>query len=127
MANETGRPVILAVDDSPSILNAVASVLGGEYKVFKVADPTEVGKVLARVRPDLILLDYRMPGINGFELVPVIRGVDGGAEAPIIFLTSEGSLDNVTAAMALGACDFIVKPFKPEVLVEKVRRHAKAR
>jgi putative two-component system response regulator len=67
-----------------------------------------------------------MPGLNGFELVPIIRNFDKHKDTPIIFLTSEGTIDNVTAALALGACDFTVKPFNPEVLREKIAKHIKA-
>ena len=115
--------VILAVDDSPVILKSVSAVLGKEYRVLTLPKPTEIGSVLEKVTPDLFLLDYQMPEINGFELVPIIRGFPDHAETPIIFLTSVGTIDNVTAALAMGASDFIVKPFKPDILREKITRH----
>jgi CheY-like chemotaxis protein len=117
------KPVILAVDDSPVLLKSVSSVLSGEYKVFTLPKPAELQKVLQQITPDLFLLDYLMPDINGFELIPIIRGFKEHKETPIIFLTSIGTIDNVTAAIALGASDFIVKPFNPESLAEKVSRH----
>ena len=115
--------VILAVDDSPVILNSVSHVLGEEYKVFTLPKPTELEKVLQKLTPDLFLLDYKMPEINGFELIPIIRSFETHKETPIIFLTSEGTVDTVTAAIAVGARDFIVKPFKPEILREKIAKH----
>ena len=117
--------IILAVDDSPVILKSVASVLGGEYKVFTLPKPEEIEKVLARLTPDLFLLDYKMPEINGFDLIPIIRNFEEHKETPIIFLTSEGTMDHVTAAMALGACDFAVKPFNPDGLRQKIAKHIK--
>ena len=113
---------ILAVDDSPAILSSVSSVLG-DYKVFTLPKPTELVNVLKKLTPDLFLLDYLMPVLNGFELVPIIRSFEKHKDTPIIFLTSAGTLDNVTAAIAVGARDFIVKPFHPDVLREKVARH----
>lgn len=117
------KMVILAVDDSPVILKSVASVLSADYKVFTLPKPTELVKVLQKLTPDLFLLDYKMPEISGFDLVPIIRSFNEHKETPIIFLTSEGTMDNLTAAIALGASDFAVKPFNPDVLREKIAKH----
>ena len=123
---DMGKPrhklCILAVDDSPAILSSVSSVLG-DYKVFTLPKPTELVNVLQKLTPDLFLLDYLMPALNGFELVPIIRSFEKHKDTPIIFLTAAGTLDNVTAAIAIGARDFIVKPFHPDVLREKVAKH----
>lgn len=124
---ETNRKlIILAVDDSPVILKSVSSVLGNDYKVFLLPKPNEISRILQKVTPDLFLLDYLMPEINGFDLIPIIRGTPGHSKTPIIFLTSVATLDNATAALELGACDFIVKPFNPDVLREKIAQHIKA-
>jgi len=117
--------MVLAVDDSPAILEAVSAVLSSEYRVFKLPKPTMLEEVLKKVHPDLFLLDYHMPEISGFELIPIIRHIERHKYTPIIFLTSEGTVDNITAAVGLGACDFIVKPFNPDQLREKVARHIK--
>ncbi|MDR0491448.1 MAG: response regulator [Oscillospiraceae bacterium] len=121
--NNNRKPVILAVDDSKIILQSVSSVLSDAYKVFVLPKPMELEKVLQTLTPDLFLLDYLMPEINGFELVPIIRKLDAHKDTPIIFLTSEGKIDTLTTAMGLGACDFIVKPFAPDTLREKIARH----
>ena len=115
--------VILAVDDSPVILQSVSAVLNDTYKVYTLPKPAELEKVLKRLTPDLFLLDYLMPDINGFELIPIIRSLNEYKNTPIIFLTSEGTIDTLTAARGLGASDFVVKPFDPEVLREKIARH----
>jgi PleD family two-component response regulator len=114
--------IILAVDDSPVILTSLSSVLGAEYDVFTLPKPTELEKVLKKLIPDLFLLDYEMPEINGFELLPIIRSFDEHKDTPIIYLTSTGTVNAVTAALALGACDFIVKPFNPDILHEKIAK-----
>jgi len=116
-------PVVLAVDDSPVILKTVWSILKDEYKVLTLPKPAEIDKILQNQTPDLFLLDYMMPELNGFELIPIIRSYEKHANTPIIFLTSEGSIDSVTSALALGARDYIVKPFKPETLRDKVGKH----
>ena len=117
------RMVILAVDDSPVVLRSVASVLGEDYQVFTLPTPTALEKVLEKLTPDLFLLDYQMPQLNGFELIPIIRSFEEHKETPIIFLTSIGTIDTITAALVLGASDFAVKPFNPDILREKIARH----
>jgi len=114
---------ILAVDDSPVMLKTIASVLGEEYKVFTLTKPTMVENFLQQITPDLFLLDYKMPELSGFDLIPIIRNFKEHEDTPIIFLTSEGTLDNLSSAVMLGACDFAVKPVKAKVLLEKVANH----
>jgi CheY-like chemotaxis protein len=115
--------LILAVDDSPIILKAVSSILSDTYKVFMLPKPQELKNVLRKLTPELFLLDYQMPGLNGFEIIPIIRSFKEHEETPIIFLTSVRTIDNISTAFALGACDFIVKPFKPNILREKIAKH----
>ena len=122
-AHVNRKSIILAVDDSPVILNSISFMLSNEYQVFTLPKPTELERVLQKLTPDLFLLDYRMPELSGFDLVPIIRKFEAHKETPIIFLTSEGTVDNITAAIALGACDFAVKPFQPEILRAKIAKH----
>ncbi len=117
------RRVILVVDDSPVHLRTVSAVLSDEYKVYTLPKPMELERVLKKVKPDLFLLDYLMPERNGFELIPVIRACEGHSETPIIFITSLGTIDNVSAALAQGACDYVMKPYDPEVLRERIAKH----
>jgi CheY-like chemotaxis protein len=115
--------LVLAVDDSSVILETISSLLANTYKVFLLPKSSKLAIVLQKLTPELFLLDYQMPELNGFELVPIIRSFEEHKETPIIFLSSLGSIDNISTALALGACDFIVKPFKPEVLREKIAKH----
>ena len=78
---------------------------------------------LRNKKPDLIILDYLMPEINGFDLITLIRGLPDHKKTPIIMITSEGTVSHVSKAMTLGASDFIVKPFKPQELYDKVTKH----
>jgi len=122
-AKPTYKPLIIAVDDSLVILKSVSSLLGNDYRVHMLAKPTMLAKTLSQIKPDLFLLDYNMPEINGFQLVPVIRSFEEHKDTPIIFLTSEGTVDNLAGAIKLGARDFIVKPVKPQILREKIAKH----
>ena len=123
MKGDNSKPVILAVDDSPMILKSVSSLLSNDYKVYMLAKSVMLEKMLSQIEPDLFLLDYNMPDINGFELIPVIRNFEQHKDTPIIFLTSEGTIDNISSAIMLGASDFIAKPVKPSTLRSRIRKH----
>ena len=114
------NPVILAVDDSPVVLKSVSSVLSDSYKVYTLTESAKIENVLKHLTPDLFLLDCMMPALDGFELARIIRSFSEHEETPIIFLTSEGTLENVSAAIDAGANDFIVKPFNPGELRERI-------
>jgi len=117
------KPQILAVDDAPVMQNIISSTLSGDYDVFVLSNPKLVERYLQQMKPDLILLDYKMPGLSGFDLVPIIRKYEQHKDTPIIFLTSMGTSEHILTAANLGASDFIVKPFKADVLREKVAKH----
>jgi len=119
----TRKPQILAVDDTTVMLKTISLALSDDYDVFTLSDPMMVEKYLRQMKPDLILLDYKMPYLNGFELVPVIRKIEKHKDTPIIFLTSMGTNDHILTAASLGVSDFIVKPFKTEILREKIAKH----
>lgn len=114
---------VLAIDDAPLMLQTISSVLSSDFKVYRMTNPKMLEKFLAQITPELFLLDYKMPEISGFELVPIIRDYPEHRNTPIIFLTSMGTADYISAALALGACDYIVKPFQGNTLREKVAKH----
>ena len=122
---EDKRPRILAIDDVASILKSIKTALHNNYIVHGISKPDAALDFLELRKPDLILLDYLMPSYNGFELIPMIRGLPGYEKIPIIMLTSEGTITQVKEAVSLGACDFIVKPFKDSELLEKIAKHIK--
>ena len=122
-ARSQNKAVILAVDDSPSILSGVKELLGEEYKVYTLTNPEKIESILDIVVPDLFLLDCKMPVLSGFDLVPIIRKHRFHSSTPIMFLTSEQSVDTVTVALNMGACDYILKPIDETVLRSKISKH----
>jgi putative two-component system response regulator len=118
-----GRHSILAVDDISSMLRTIHHALRDKYEVFLLSKSEVVMDFLHNNKLDLILLDYIMPVLNGFDLIPQIRTLPDYDKTPIIIVTTEGTFKNVSEAMALGASDFIVKPFDPKELSFKVERH----
>jgi len=118
--SKENRAIILAVDDNPSILQTLNHLLSEKYKVYTLPQPQAIVDVLSRVVPDLFILDCHMPVMHGFELVPLIRSQPEHEDTPIVFLTSEGTIDNVSVATSIGASGFIVKPIQEDTLMEKV-------
>ena len=117
------KPHILVVDDVISTLKAVQFALQLRYHVYTLSKSEMVLDFLKEKKPDLILLDYLMPVLSGFTLIPMIRTLPEYKETPIIIITTEGTQDHVNEAMTIGASDFIVKPFKPKELNDKVAKH----
>jgi DNA-binding response OmpR family regulator len=114
------RPIILAVDDSPSVLKSVSYLLEKIGKVYTLPNPNQLVPLLKMVTPDLFLLDCNMPDMSGFDLVPIIRKMPEHEDTPIVFLTALGTPDNVSVALSLGVTDFITKPIVEDVLREKI-------
>ncbi|MCL2082021.1 MAG: response regulator [Oscillospiraceae bacterium] len=123
VGHESPKPMILAVDDSPSILQTINYALHDMYRVYTMSEPEKLKKLLEVITPDLFLMDCKMPVLSGFELVPIIRRIPAHEETPIVFLTSEGTVDHVSVALGVGANDFLVKPIDEEVLRQKVALH----
>ncbi|MCL2079304.1 MAG: response regulator [Oscillospiraceae bacterium] len=114
------QPIILAVDDSPSILKALNETLNDMYKVYTLTRPEAISEVLKRVTPDLFVLDCNMPNMSGFELVKIIRNTPPNEDTPIVFLTSESNKDALYAAIGLGISEYILKPIDAALLREKI-------
>jgi len=121
--NNDRKPGVLVVDDISSMLRATQYTLHEKYKVYTLSKSKDVMDFLRNNKPDLILLDYVMPGLNGFDLIPMIQKLPEHKDTPIIMMTTEGTMEHVNEAITLGACDFIVKPFKPFELSNKVAKH----
>lgn len=113
---------ILVVDDDAANLRMASRILSGEKaRVSCLKSGEEALLFLRGNRPDLILLDIHMPGMDGFETMAAIKADDATADIPIIFLTADDDSSAETQGLRLGAMDFIKKPFVPDVLLLRVR------
>lgn len=113
---------ILVVDDDTSNLRMASHILSTEkMRVSSLKSGEDAIKFLQKNRPDLILLDIHMPGMDGFETIAAIRENKVTADIPVIFLTADEDSNTETKALEAGALDFIKKPFVPEVLLLRVR------
>jgi serine/threonine-protein kinase len=115
---------VLVVDDSRVGRMAVESVLKAEgHRVIDAESGEEALEVLEQMRPDLIVLDVRMPGMDGFELCERIRGKGEFRRIPIIFLSAACSIEERSRGVQVGGDDFLRKPFEPEELAARVKAH----
>lgn len=113
---------ILVADDDPSVLDAVGSVLSdGGYEIETALDGAEALKSALDEPPALIVLDVKMPGLNGWEVCAIVRRQSHTREVPILFLTGRVEVRDQITAMQVGGSDHLRKPFDAEELLSKVR------
>lgn len=119
------KAVILIVDDEPSGAEALGVLLqDADYEtVLAHSGPTALERAQERP-PDLVLLDVRMPGMDGFETCERLQRLPGLADIPVIFLTGSSERQAIARAFSTGARDYLTKPFLLEELLARVRTHA---
>lgn len=113
---------ILAVDDTAIVLTRISNTLRDDYDVITVNSGVRALKYLELETPDLILLDIQMTQIDGIETLQKIRAVKQWADIPVIMLTGVEDKEIVLKSAKLGICDYILKPFSSEDLLERIRR-----
>jgi two-component system phosphate regulon response regulator PhoB len=113
---------ILAVDDEEDILELIRFNLKREgYKVSCAATGEEALRQVRTDKPDLVLLDLMLPGLDGLEVCKRLKREPRTEDIPIIMVTAKGEESDVVAGLELGADDYVTKPFSPKVLVARVR------
>ena len=113
---------ILIVDDEPAIREMVAFALRkGDYEPVHAGDAREAQSAIADKVPDLILLDWMLPGTSGLELARRWRSEDLTREIPIIMLTARGEEDDRVGGLEAGVDDYVVKPFSARELLARIR------
>jgi CheY-like chemotaxis protein len=121
MVTPASRPCVLVVDDDPAIRLLCSVNL--EVAGLAVREAADGRQALARARserPDLVLTDVRMPGLDGFQLAEALREDERTRAIPLIFISAEDAPANRTRARALGALAYLTKPFDPWTLASIV-------
>lgn len=125
MTNTDGsrdKKCILAVDDAAFILSRITDALEEHYHVITANSGVRALKYLDKNKPDLILLDIRMPLRDGFEILREIQTMEDRADIPVVMLTGMEGKRPVMEGIKLGIRDYILKPFAPDDLLERVQR-----
>ena len=113
---------IMIVDDDPDARELIDNILSSEgYELIKVSNATEVGLKAAQLSPDLILLDFLMPDINGFDVCKALRENELTRSIPIMAVTCLSKEEDIERIFECGADEYLPKPFKVEQLQEKVQ------
>ena len=110
---------ILVVDDDVALAEMISIVLRGEgYVPIQAFDGKEALDLFPDAKPDLVLLDVMLPGLDGIQVCSAIREMSG---VPVIMLTAKGDTTDVVRGLESGADDYVVKPFNPKELVARIR------
>ena len=113
---------ILIVDDESAIRDMLRVALEmAEYQVMEASNAQDAHSLVIDKKPDLILLDWMMPGTSGIELARRLKRDEVTANIPIIMLTAKGEEDNKIQGLEVGADDYISKPFSPRELVARLK------
>jgi two-component system response regulator MtrA len=110
---------ILVVDDDVALAEMISIVLRGEgYIPIQAFDGKQALELFPEAKPDLVLLDVMLPGLDGIQVCSAIREMSG---VPVIMLTAKGDTTDVVRGLESGADDYVVKPFNPKELVARIR------
>ncbi len=109
---------ILIIDDDMHIGNVLEETLSKEgYKIFRAYSGTEALFILSKSKPDLVLLDLMLPGLNGEDVLPKIKGI------PVIVVSAKADIDNKVDVLLGGAVDYVTKPFNMKELLARISVH----
>ena len=117
-------PHILVIEDSPEELRALQSLLRGEgYRVTLATDGRQGFQRAMALQPDLILLDVRMPVLDGFATCRLLKEAPRTQHIPVIFLSSAGAIEERLEGLTHGGVDYVLKPCHPDEVLARVRIH----
>lgn len=124
MPSWESSPTVLVVDDNAELLASVSFALRtlGGFRVEMAADGAEGLAIAAAIHPDCVVIDVKMPEINGIQLVRALRGDSATARIPLVILSALVQETDQALGMYAGADIYLTKPTKPQVLIEAIRR-----
>ncbi len=112
---------ILIAEDERDIRDLIEFTLKyAGHDVIKTSNGVEAVEVASRDRPDLIILDVRMPRMTGYEACRALKALDGLKDVPIVFLSAKGQQTEMESGLDAGAYDYILKPFAPDHLTRRI-------
>ncbi|UCH98354.1 MAG: hybrid sensor histidine kinase/response regulator [Candidatus Aminicenantes bacterium] len=118
------KPSIFIAEDSPESLKVLCQFLKQEeYRISAVGNGKQALEMIPEIRPDLVLLDIMMPGMDGFAVCEQLKKITGTKDIPIIFITARADKSDIVKGFALGAVDYVTKPFNGTELLARIKTH----
>ncbi len=117
------KPKILVIEDEEGIRRFIGKALEADFEVHEAADGEEGLKQARWIKPALILLDLRMPGLDGLTVLAKLKGNKETSAFPVIIVSAHGETDALLATQRGGAIDHIIKPFSIEELRKAIGKH----
>jgi DNA-binding NtrC family response regulator len=115
------RPIVLIVDDEPSVRETLEILLKSDYETVSVSNGMEAVEVVKTLPVDLVLMDINLPLMDGFETLKMIRAID--TDAGVVAISASNSASKAVQALKMGAYDYITKPFDTDDLKTKLKRY----
>ena len=117
---ENARKRIIIVDDNASYLSVVRTLLKQYYNTYPVSSGAKLFKIMEKFIPDMVLLDISMPEMDGFEVIKRMKENPRYKDIPVVFITSKDDEDSAAQGLALGALDYVTKPFYGPLLLRRI-------
>lgn len=122
MSKEPGKIKVLVVDDEPNIIISLDFLIRkAGYELFIARNGVEALETVRAYLPDIVLLDIMMPDVDGLEVCRIIKSDPELQHIHIVFLSAKSKTDDIKQGLALGADDYVTKPFSTKALMEKVK------
>jgi DNA-binding response OmpR family regulator len=119
--SDSGRPLVLVADDDEDILALVSFRLDrAGYRVLSAPDGEQALELIVGRRPDLAVLDVRMPKLTGIDVIRKVRATKSLSELPMVLLSAGVEDENIASGFDAGADDYMKKPFSPQELLARV-------
>jgi signal transduction histidine kinase len=114
---------IIVVDDIIENLTVIKNILKDQYEVYPCQSASKMFELLEHIKPDLFLLDVKMPEINGYETAKKLKSRDDYKQIPVIFITSLDDAESEMEGLSIGAVDYIHRPYAAHLLSQRIKTH----
>jgi DNA-binding response OmpR family regulator len=116
-------PLILVAEDERDIRELIVFTLQiSGFNVVEVPNGEEAVRKATEIKPDLVLMDVRMPKMTGYEACKALKAQESTKDIPVVFLSAKGQENEITMGLELGAEEYFLKPFAPDQLTERVNK-----
>lgn len=122
MTSQPSKPLVVVIEDDQSINELICyNLTRAGFLAEGVYNGFDALRVIEQKKPALVLLDIMLPAMDGFEICRRLKASDATRAIPVVMITARGSEADVVTGLQIGADDYVVKPFSPKVLVERVK------